>query len=730
MFQLNNDKEIESNEENIDKNPKKRLKGITKIIIFLITFTLICAIVTAGLIIMHNRKNLEQEENVNNKQEEKKEIFEVEDDGFGIKSLTERYNNNALKIERNEDKIGTRVPTHEYDNNTSKIRIEYFSIDGLKNEEIEKQINKELKDKAYELYKDEELNDSNIDSINIYSHEQANFGNVLSVEITKSINYKEVNGEYKYDYSTEYLNFDLTTGNKISFKELFTNKTSIKNVLIPAINKTIRNKYMNENRTGDGFHIDFATMDLSSVEEETYVILNKIMKNIDNIKFGFSCRNIFLNLDDENIVIDMSETYQNIAIYKRFLTKDSIFDDKYGDTTKSGFVFTYIMEDYNGQEKTYLMLKDITNNLRIEAKVSCSNDIYNEKEGKEIYNEYIEILSEQIEKLKKEANNETDNQILYVAEYSIYGSEDKSLTNRGIKNLIVHTGGGAQIYRMNKQYYDEYFYEKMAEEKRNLMGVSDVYFYYVEENNNVSVEEVRQEHQQFDLYTNKTANELIGIQEIENVLKPLENQKQDIINNIPDSSPFHLHCWKYVEDMKKLFNLSNEDEDVKELERKIQELINEIEELIKEKEREKEQERQEQENKTETSNDNQNNNLQADIVKPNSYGEPLPAEGIAFIKEGYLYYSYNESEEAEKIQEVSNIKELYTYNIGTGINKVPFVLTEDGDVYRLNSAKQLLVYKELSNYKIDKIVSHEGEIYDVFTLLLKDGTTKVVEVKE
>jgi len=136
-----------------------------------------------------------------------------------------------------------------------------------------------------------------------------------------------------------------------------------------------------------------------------------------------------------------------------------------------------------------------------------------------------------------------------------------------------------------------------------------------------------------------------------------------------------------------------------------------------------------EENKVEDVENIINNEVKVDIVQSKSYGEPLPLEGVAFVKDGYLYYSYNNSEEAEKITGVSNIKSLDIFNIGTGINKVPFVVTNDGVVYRLNSAKQLVVYEELSNYKVDKIVSHKGEMYDTFTLLLLDGTTKTVEVK-
>ena len=116
------------------------------------------------------------------------------------------------------------------------------------------------------------------------------------------------------------------------------------------------------------------------------------------------------------------------------------------------------------------------------------------------------------------------------------------------------------------------------------------------------------------------------------------------------------------------------------------------------------------------------------VITHKAYGEPLPSEGKAILKDGFLYYSRSENEESKKIDGVSNIKYLYLFNIGTGVNKVPFVVKNDGTVYRLNSEEKLVKYEELANYKVDKIIKHEGEMYDTFTLLLLDGTKKIVKV--
>lgn len=133
----------------------------------------------------------------------------------------------------------------------------------------------------------------------------------------------------------------------------------------------------------------------------------------------------------------------------------------------------------------------------------------------------------------------------------------------------------------------------------------------------------------------------------------------------------------------------------------------------------------------ETTTSAQTTSTQKDtITVTQTYGEPLPYEGRAVLKDGYLYYSRSENEELKKVEGASNIKSLYIFNLGTGINRVPFVVTNDGIVYRLNEEEKLVNYDGLANYRVSEIISHESdEAKDKFTLLLLDGTQKNVEVK-
>lgn len=115
-----------------------------------------------------------------------------------------------------------------------------------------------------------------------------------------------------------------------------------------------------------------------------------------------------------------------------------------------------------------------------------------------------------------------------------------------------------------------------------------------------------------------------------------------------------------------------------------------------------------------------------------------------YINNGALYYfteshegnnsgyisTFMPSSEMKKYAGLNNIKRIKTYNIGTGVKVVPLLITEDGKVYSVTfyGEKDIKVelYEPLKNYKVEDILSHEGEEYSEFKLLLKDGTTKTV----
>lgn len=105
----------------------------------------------------------------------------------------------------------------------------------------------------------------------------------------------------------------------------------------------------------------------------------------------------------------------------------------------------------------------------------------------------------------------------------------------------------------------------------------------------------------------------------------------------------------------------------------------------------------------------------------------------AYVEDGYFYYSIN-GENAKKYEGLSNVTKVKVFNIGTGINKVPFLITEDGKVYEvkkdLNGNIKAVIYKPLKNYKVEDILDKTGETKSIFKVLLKDKTIKEIEIAE
>ena len=105
----------------------------------------------------------------------------------------------------------------------------------------------------------------------------------------------------------------------------------------------------------------------------------------------------------------------------------------------------------------------------------------------------------------------------------------------------------------------------------------------------------------------------------------------------------------------------------------------------------------------------------------------------AYVEDGYFYYSIN-GENAKKYEGLSNVTKVKVFNIGTGINKVPFLITEDGKAYEvkkdLSGNIKAVIYKPLKNYKVEDILDKTGETKSIFKVLLKDKTIKEIEVSE
>lgn len=564
MSQLNNTNEEQNQGPITNDSIKKKMKSSTKIIIFLSLFTLICVGVTIGAILIANQKNTPASPS---------SPSQIVDDDLGVKSLTEQYNENDLKITNVKVSEGNRTPKYLWDTDINKINLDYIKISGLKNKEIENQINKEIMVLVYSLYSDAELHDPNIDYIQIIASCEANFGNTLSIYVGKSTFYVDEDAEITTD--NYYLNYDLTTGNKINFTDLFTN-SSLKNVLIQSIYDNVISNHTFFDEDNE-WVIDMSKADLSTVEEETYILLNKLMNNLDNINFYYTPSYIYV--DDYELSISMSNIYSNIAIYNRFKTIESIFDGTY-EGNKNMFVFS---KRYSYVDTQYSRYEDIYDNLRVEALVEMDKDLLYNSLAKEKLSEVIDKVESEISAIKKEAKNNPKKAYVYTAYFSMYSGYSYELNIEGIPNDMLSTWGESKVYKMTKDYFDKVFVAEMAS-FYNTPEPAEYWpiFEYYKEDKNVTIEIVSELNDSIDLYTGKTENELLGELHINGEKKSLQ-EIQDTLDkgqDYPDLENELVAIYNSIMSVKEQYELK--DSDIKEL----IDWLEEIKNTVKNKEQE------------------------------------------------------------------------------------------------------------------------------------------------
>jgi hypothetical protein len=214
-------------------------------IIFLIAFFITMAGVTAALVLgnvkLDKSANSEKEnayvasENGEVAGEQKETSAKITPDNLGVKSVTEKYNQNAIEV------IDENLSQKEFDASKAKLYIE-----GLKDTSVQSKINTSIATTLQQFIKD-------TDSGEITYTVVGNFGNVLSIvlnsksktELSERDKYnKDLNaGTIDWDNSpkdtaklyTKYINLNLVTGEKLKFTDLFTNTANMSGVLAAPI---------------------------------------------------------------------------------------------------------------------------------------------------------------------------------------------------------------------------------------------------------------------------------------------------------------------------------------------------------------------------------------------------------------------------------------------------------------------------------------------------------------
>lgn len=428
-----------------------------KVIVFMIVFALVAIFTTYFAVLYVNEKNIVENNNEQNKQEEIKEQTPLQVD----KQESSLPDNSHLGVVLGERYFENNIQINTINDKKENLDYKYYEITGLKDKAIEEKINKEIKDVA--MQEVDEALEENSRYYYFSAYINANFNNVLSISIEDT-----------------YLNYDLSTGKKIKFMDLFTNNSE--GVVWNLIKENLKQYWLEEQyyQTGEYDEENSKVIfDQSGMDEYLLKMHNYYMKNKEDLMFYVGNGYITVRINDDYAYINMEDMYENIAVYKKYLTDESIFEN--GNLPKE----KYCMMPYYENEYGLTYLNEYNDNLFIHTRI----DAYNDRLGiildyyKENFNKMINSLKAQADNNKNEAkyvfgigeatacNSEwliarkyTNLAYLYYKEYEYTMSKDEYINNFRddifISNIRNPYRGTVNEYNKDKVSYKKNVYAK------------------------------------------------------------------------------------------------------------------------------------------------------------------------------------------------------------------------------------------------------------------------------
>ncbi len=321
MSQLNN--------EDVEKKAKK-LSYEKKLLIFVIAVIFIMLGVTVALIIVNKQKNSEKVviENTTNTSDDLTVDLNIK-----RTKLDDSYVVNPIKISDVKDSI---------DRDKMKDSLSYVQISGLKDKNVEININNKIKEavnnnynslleKAKEKYGEKIQKDM---EVFVYATVLFNGASILSIDIHADGSYVKGNGEDKYTYVEDALNFSLVDGSIVKFEDLFTKDASILSITENAFYESNAWNFFYNSRE-DAMEADFSKVDYGKIELNVYndVMRFKDIMKEDNVKFFIQTSGIsILNFTDYEETfsvpcIEFEKCIKYINLFNLYGYKPELYED-------------------------------------------------------------------------------------------------------------------------------------------------------------------------------------------------------------------------------------------------------------------------------------------------------------------------------------------------------------------------------------------------------------------
>ena len=307
-------------------------------------------------------------------------MFETEDkiedpDAIYVADESTTYFLNELNEETIYEKDGKIIPS-DASYEEKKDAYSYPKISGLKNKEIENKINEEIRNKLIDVI--------NSEGVLADAYINASFSNILSVRIQRHGRWDGLN-YYLGGYNG--LNYDLNTGNKIQFEDLFVKSAPIKLIFANSLGRTnawrsVSNdleEWKRENGQTYNKELQRKQTELSNMDNRDFSqnddFILKACNAYDSIKgnidfgispFGITIYNDFPTALENGTVcptINIYEYYQYFTIFKKYSgSGKSIYETT--NTMQENIRATYKPVNYNYKKNDKnIVCEDLTDNL-------------------------------------------------------------------------------------------------------------------------------------------------------------------------------------------------------------------------------------------------------------------------------------------------------------------------------------------------------------------------------
>ena len=427
---------------------KKEKKTVTfktliiRRIIFIVIFAIIASLVTTYFIFENNKKVPKQNK-------------------ISASETTEKTRNHIGLIDYDNDKFDyNELKINEVAENYEGYDINYFQIDGLKNKEIQEQINRSLNYDLKTTITEAKENDKikgYFESYNLFS---SNFGNTLSISYRLSSNvYDENLEEITYEWTHNISeNFDLRTGKRLQIQDLFTDDCLGSDIFNNIFYNELVKNYTQTEIDEDTWNMKIT--DYNDIEEE---ILKLIIEFNDGNDIPFYFDEQTITLPDTYSRIFFEDVLDFVAIYNNFTSTENMFDGKY-EALKDVPILTKRFP------YSYHQVIDEKENYYLDFTVSTlfSNSI----DDKEIKDRLLKIaskkLDEDVEKIKNEIKDNSNFSIFNYG-YSVQADYE----NEGLYLLYI-TKASLPI---SKTLYDNEYKQKIQDIFRKAPRIigGDVY---------------------------------------------------------------------------------------------------------------------------------------------------------------------------------------------------------------------------------------------------------------